>query len=258
MTGRLLYALVRAFEPGALEPLPSLQNLPPVEIARRVAEGFTVGDPTTGEFKLGPLISAAQRDRVRAFIQQGIDEGATLVTGGPEAPPGLEKGFFVRPTVFANVRQDMTIAQEEIFGPVLSILPYDDEEEAIRIANDTIYGLGGGVLGLGEAAGARQPRPPPTATTATPTTRRSGRPTCACRSRRRRRARSSGTRSGSCRRARAPAIPGRPWRNRPARGASPRPCRRGARRRAARAGTPCPPAGRWSGCRYGHHCRHRS
>ncbi|MFZ4629965.1 MAG: aldehyde dehydrogenase family protein [Blastocatellia bacterium] len=137
-SGQTCSALTRMLVPRA-------QHDQAVEIARRVAEGFTVGDPTTGEFKLGPLISAAQRDRVRAFIQQGIDEGATLVTGGPEAPPGLEKGFFVRPTVFANVRHDMTIAQEEIFGPVLSILPYDDEEEAIRIANDTIYGLGGGV-----------------------------------------------------------------------------------------------------------------
>ena len=116
-----------------------------VEIARRVAEGFTVGDPTTGQSKLGPLVSAAQRERVRAYIRQGLAEGATLVTGGPDAPAGLEKGFFVRPTVFAHVRNDMTIAQEEIFGPVLSILPYADEEDAIRIANDTIYGLGGGV-----------------------------------------------------------------------------------------------------------------
>ena len=114
-------------------------------IAARVANGFTVGDPRTGKFKLGPLVSATQRDRVVAYIKKGIAEGATLVAGGPEPPEGLEKGYFVRPTVFANVRNDMTIAREEIFGPVLSIIPYDDEEDAVRLANDTIYGLGGGV-----------------------------------------------------------------------------------------------------------------
>jgi acyl-CoA reductase-like NAD-dependent aldehyde dehydrogenase len=85
--------------------------------------------------------------RVTGYIQKGIDEGAKVVTGGPERPEGegLEGGYFVRPTVFSGVRNDMTIAQEEIFGPVLSILPYDDEDEAVRIANDTIYGLAGGV-----------------------------------------------------------------------------------------------------------------
>jgi len=86
-----------------------------------------------------------QRDRVRAYIRKGIEEGATLVVGGAEPPDGLAKGYFVRPTVFADVRNDMTIAQEEIFGPVLSIIPYETEEEAIRIANDTVYGLGGAV-----------------------------------------------------------------------------------------------------------------
>jgi aldehyde dehydrogenase (NAD+) len=116
-----------------------------VKLAKETAEKFSVGDPREGQAKLGPLVSAAQRDRVRDFIQRGVQEGATLVTGGAEAPEGLEKGFFVRPTVFANVRNDMTIAQEEIFGPVLSIIPYKDEEDAIRIANDTIYGLGGGI-----------------------------------------------------------------------------------------------------------------
>jgi acyl-CoA reductase-like NAD-dependent aldehyde dehydrogenase len=115
-----------------------------VEIARRAAEEVTVG-PADGDARLGPLISAAQRDRVRSYIQKGIDEGATLVTGGVEAPDGLDTGYFVRPTVFADVTTDMTIAQEEIFGPVLSILPYDDEDEAVRIANDTVYGLAGGV-----------------------------------------------------------------------------------------------------------------
>jgi len=82
---------------------------------------------------------------VRGYIKKGIDEGATLLTGGAEAPEGLDKGYYVRPTVFSNVTNDMTIAQEEIFGPVLSIIPYDTEEEAVRIANDTVYGLAGGV-----------------------------------------------------------------------------------------------------------------
>ena len=114
-------------------------------IARSAAESFTVGDPREGKAKLGPLVSSVQRDRVRNYIRRGIEEGATLVTGGAEAPEGLDRGYFVRPTVFANVRNDMTIAQEEIFGPVLSIIPYEDEDDAVRIANDSIYGLAGGV-----------------------------------------------------------------------------------------------------------------
>ncbi len=93
----------------------------------------------------GPLVSATQLERVRGYINKGVDEGATLLTGGAELPDGLDKGYFVRPTVFSNVTRDMTIAQEEIFGPVLSIIPYDSEEEAIEIANDTVYGLAGGV-----------------------------------------------------------------------------------------------------------------
>jgi len=104
-----------------------------------------VGDPREGEARLGPLVSARQRERVRAYIQSGIDEGARLLTGGTEPPTGLETGYYVRPTLFSDVRSDMRIAQEEIFGPVCTILPYDDEEHAIRIANDTIYGLGGAV-----------------------------------------------------------------------------------------------------------------
>jgi betaine-aldehyde dehydrogenase len=116
-----------------------------VRIAREAAESFTVGDPREGTAKLGPLVSEAQRDRVRNYIRKGVEEGATLVTGGPEAPEGLDKGYFVRPTVFADVRNDMTIAREEIFGPVLSIIPYEDEDDAVRIANDTMYGLAGAV-----------------------------------------------------------------------------------------------------------------
>jgi aldehyde dehydrogenase (NAD+)/betaine-aldehyde dehydrogenase len=82
---------------------------------------------------------------VRGYIEKGVEEGAKLLTGGAEAPDGLDKGYYVRPTVFSDVRNDMTIAQEEIFGPVLSIIPYEDEEEAIRLANDTDYGLAAGV-----------------------------------------------------------------------------------------------------------------
>jgi betaine-aldehyde dehydrogenase len=116
-----------------------------VQIAKAAAERFTVGDPLEGSSKLGPLVSATQQERVRNYIRKGIAEGATLVTGGPEQPAGLPKGYFVRPTVFANVKSEMTIAQEEIFGPVLCIIPYRDDDDAVRIANDTIYGLGGGV-----------------------------------------------------------------------------------------------------------------
>lgn len=114
-------------------------------IAAAVAEHFTVGDPFDGQTKLGPLVSEVQRERVRGYINKGIAEGAKLLTGGVEPPQGLDKGYFVRPTVFSEVRNDMTIAQEEIFGPVLAIIPYENEDDAIRIANDSIYGLAGGV-----------------------------------------------------------------------------------------------------------------
>lgn len=116
-----------------------------VEIARQVAEGFTVGDPLGGEAKLGPLVSAVQREAVRGYIKKGVEEGARLVTGGAEPPDDQPTGFFVRPTVFADVDNGMAIAQEEIFGPVLVIIPYDGEDDAVRIANDSPYGLAGGV-----------------------------------------------------------------------------------------------------------------
>jgi acyl-CoA reductase-like NAD-dependent aldehyde dehydrogenase len=114
-------------------------------IAAAKAEKYRVGDPLAEGTNLGPLISDVQRDRVRGYIERGIAEGAKLVTGGAEPPEGLDKGYFVRPTVFSEVRPEMTIAQEEIFGPVLSIIPYDTEDEAVEIANGTIYGLAGGV-----------------------------------------------------------------------------------------------------------------
>jgi acyl-CoA reductase-like NAD-dependent aldehyde dehydrogenase len=116
-------------------------------IAGRVAESYTVGNPFAEGSRLGPLVSKVQHDRVQGYIAKGVDEGARLVTGGPGLPDGIDRGFFVRPTVFSDVRNDMAIAQEEIFGPVLSMIPYDTEEEAIEIANDTIYGLAAGVWG---------------------------------------------------------------------------------------------------------------
>ena len=115
------------------------------QLAAAAAAGFAPGDPFAATTGLGPLVSAVQRDKVRAYIKKGIEEGATLVAGGPEAPDGLDTGFFVQPTVFSNVSNKMTIAREEIFGPVLSIIPFDTEEEAIEIANDTEYGLAGSV-----------------------------------------------------------------------------------------------------------------
>jgi aldehyde dehydrogenase (NAD+) len=115
------------------------------QIAAAAVEQTTVGEPFDEKTALGPLVSDVQRDRVRAYIEKGVAEGAKLVTGGAEPPEGLERGYYVRPTVFSGVTPDMTIAREEIFGPVLAIMPYEDEEDAIRKANDTDYGLAGGV-----------------------------------------------------------------------------------------------------------------
>ena len=122
------------------------QSLPMVEeIARQVAEAYAVGGAFEEGAVLGPSVSAPQRDRVRSYIETGLQEGAKLVTGGAEAPEGRDTGYFVSPTVFSEVTPEMTIAQEEIFGPVLVIMPYEDEEDAIRLANATSYGLAGGV-----------------------------------------------------------------------------------------------------------------
>ena len=109
--------------------------------AKQAAEATNVGDPLAEDTAMGPLVSDQQFEKVQRLIRQGIDEGATLVTGGTGRPEGLSKGYFARPTVFADVRNDMTIAREEIFGPVLCILPYGDEDDAVRIANDSPYGL---------------------------------------------------------------------------------------------------------------------
>jgi aldehyde dehydrogenase (NAD+) len=110
-------------------------------IARRIAESTIVGDPRSADTTIGPVVSDVQFNRIQDLIEAGIKEGATLVTGGLGRPDGLNRGYYVRPTVFADVTNDMRIAREEIFGPVLSILPYGSEEEAIAIANDTVYGL---------------------------------------------------------------------------------------------------------------------
>ncbi len=112
-------------------------------IASKVAAATVVGNPREKGVRVGPVVSELQWNKIQGLIQQGIDEGATLAAGGTGRPDGLDKGYYVKPTVFADVSNDMTIAREEIFGPVLSIIPYDDDDEAIRIANDTPYGLSG-------------------------------------------------------------------------------------------------------------------
>lgn len=121
--------------------VPRDQQEAAIEIARKVAEQTVVGDPRDASTTIGPVVSKVQFDKVQALIEAGIAEGARLVAGGPGRPEALNRGYYVRPTIFADVRNDMTIAREEIFGPVLSILSYETEEEAIAIANDTVYGL---------------------------------------------------------------------------------------------------------------------
>jgi len=110
-------------------------------IAKQTAEAVTVGDPTSPDIQIGPVVSKIQFERVEDFISKGIAEGAKVLIGGAGRPAGLSKGYYVKPTIFSNVNNNMLIAREEIFGPVLAILPYQTEEEAIRIANDTPYGL---------------------------------------------------------------------------------------------------------------------
>ena len=117
-----------------------------IAVAREAAAQVTVGDPN-GDFAMGPVVSKNQWVSIQEYIEKGVDEGATLVAGGPGRPEGLDKGFYVKPTVFAHVRNDMVIAREEIFGPVLCILAYDSVEHAIEIANDSDFGLAGNVAG---------------------------------------------------------------------------------------------------------------
>ncbi|MFE9764592.1 aldehyde dehydrogenase [Streptomyces sp. NPDC005808] len=116
-----------------------------VGVLKDLVESLTVGDPTDPDTFIGPMTSEVQQQRVLNYIRIGIDEGARMVTGGPGVPEGLEGGYYVRPTLFADVDNSMRIAQEEIFGPVIVVIPYEDEEDAVRIANDSVYGLGGGV-----------------------------------------------------------------------------------------------------------------
>ena len=139
--------------------VPESRHEEAASLAAQIAQGFTLGDPLSETTKLGPLASQTQLERVRNYIRKGIAEGAQLITGGPDAPDGVPAGgYYVRPTVFGNVQPGSTIEQEEIFGPVLSIIPYKDEEEAIRIANGTPYGLAGAVWSKDEARAQRVAR----------------------------------------------------------------------------------------------------
>jgi aldehyde dehydrogenase (NAD+) len=128
------------------------QQAEALAVAKEVAEAIMVGDPRDEATVMGPLVSKLQFDKVQRLIQAGIDEGATLVTGGVGRPAGLNRGWFVRPTVFGDVVNTMTISKEEIFGPVLAIQPYDSIEDAIRQGNDTIYGLAAYISGPVEDA----------------------------------------------------------------------------------------------------------
>jgi aldehyde dehydrogenase (NAD+) len=141
--GRLVMNSGQSCNAGTRMLVPAARMEEAAAIAGAAAAKVAVGDPNDAATAVGPVSSKAQFDKVQGLIQKGIDEGATLVAGGVGRPDGLTSGYFVQPTVFANVTNDMTIAREEIFGPVLSILGYNDEDEAIRIANDTVYGLAG-------------------------------------------------------------------------------------------------------------------
>ena len=121
-----------------------------IQIAKATAESVTVGDPN-GNFQMGPVVSEVQWNKIQTLIQKGIDEGATLVTGGVGRPEGLDKGYYVKPTVFANVTNEMSIAKEEIFGPVVSILGYDTVDQAVEVGNDTEYGLAAYISGTDQA-----------------------------------------------------------------------------------------------------------
>ncbi len=135
-SGQSCNAPTRMFVPAAM-------HEQAVEVAKQAAEGTGVAAPDAEGMNIGPVVSEAQFEKIQGLIEKGIAEGAQLVAGGPGKPEGLEQGYYVRPTVFAGVDNDMTIAREEIFGPVLSILPYESEEQAIGLANDTPYGLSG-------------------------------------------------------------------------------------------------------------------
>jgi aldehyde dehydrogenase (NAD+) len=144
-TGQSCDAATRMFVPRAA-------NETAIAAAKAAAEAVIVGDPRDEATVMGPLVSKAQFDKVQGLIAKGISEGATLVTGGIGRPEGVNRGWFVRPTVFANVTNDMTIAREEIFGPVLVLIPYDSVDEAVRVGNDTEYGLAAYISGPLEEA----------------------------------------------------------------------------------------------------------
>jgi aldehyde dehydrogenase (NAD+) len=117
-----------------------------VAILRGIYENIKAGDPQDPGTICGPVMSAKQQERILGYIRKGVDEGATMLVGSPEAPKEFDRGFWVTPTLFTDVDNSMTIAREEIFGPVLVVIPYEDEEDAIRIANDSVYGLAGNVM----------------------------------------------------------------------------------------------------------------
>jgi aldehyde dehydrogenase (NAD+) len=121
--------------------VPSDRHDEALEIAAAVANAQKVGDPREPGIDLGPVVSQTQFDKIQRLIEAGVREGARLAAGGPGRPPGLNRGYYVRPTVFGGVKSGMTIEREEAFGPVLAVMSYRDEDEAVRIANDTIYGL---------------------------------------------------------------------------------------------------------------------
>ena len=137
-SGQTCIALTRMIVPAAKQ-----QEV--IDLTKAVVDSLIMGDAFAEGVYLGPMVDAQQQQTVREYIETGIREGATLVMGGPEQPEHLPKGYYVKPTVFANVKPEMVIAQEEIFGPVLSIIPYQNEQEAIEIANNSVYGLSGSV-----------------------------------------------------------------------------------------------------------------